>query len=156
MSITNCPTCGTALQGRSICPRCGTLVGAEIAIAQATGRMKSMLGSQVARFRPTGPAQFLWIAAVIPVVLAPPLVSLAISVASMRRSERAADPVNYEWIAIVSVLNIILSAIVLYKFHFAPAEVLAYALDLLRSWFGKVVYIIPGQAPPPPPRLVPI
>ena len=156
MTITHCPTCGTAMEGRSICPRCGTLVGAELAIAHAAGRVKSMLDHQVARLRPTGPAQFLWVAAVIPVVLAPPLVSLAISVASMRRPQRAADPVNYEWIAIVSVLNIILSAIVLYKFHFAPAEVLAYALDLLRSWLGKVVHIIPGRTPQPSPRLVPI
>lgn len=156
MAIIHCPTCGTALEGRSICPRCGTLVGAELAIAHAAGRVKSMVGSRVARLRPTGSAQFLWVAAVIPIVLAPPLVSLAISIASMRRSAPTAAPAaNYEWIAIISLLNIILSGIVLYKFHFAPAEVLAYALDLLRSWLGKVGHIIPGHAPPPP-RLVPI
>jgi len=155
MSPTHCSTCGTALGGRSICPRCGTLVGAEIAVASAAAKARSLIESKIARLGPFGPMQFLWVAAFTPIVIAPPLVSLAIAIGSMRRGERSAATANYEWIAIISLLNIILSGIVLYKFHFSPTELLGYALDLLRSWLGKIVPMLPGQGPAPP-RIVPI
>jgi len=155
MTLSHCSTCGTALSGRSICPRCGTLVGAEVAIASATARARSLIENQVARLGPFGPTQFLWVAAFTPIVMAPPIVSLVLSVGSMRRADRTARSANYEWIAIISLLNIILSGIVLYKFHFSPAELLDYALNLARSWIGHILPALPGHGPAPP-RIVPI
>lgn len=154
MALTHCPTCGTAMNGRSICPRCGTLVGAELAVANVKAKAKSLLDTQIGKLGAFGPAHFLWIAAFIPVVIAPPLVSFAISIVSMRRREHAAGSVNYEWIAIVSVINLVISALILYRFHFSPAEVHGFFLDLLRSFLQKITPAIPGQ--PPPPRIVPI
>ena len=153
MSPSHCPTCGTALSGRSICPRCGTLVAAELVVSSAAAKARALIDNRIARLGTFGPAQFLWVAAFTPIVIAPPLVSLAISVGAMRRGERSAA--NYEWIAIISLLNIVLSGIVLYKFHFSPAELLGYALDLLRSGLHKILPALPGSGAPPP-RIVPI
>lgn len=154
MAVSNCPTCGTTLNGRSICPRCGTLVGAELAVANATAKAKSLIDRQVGKLGSLGPAHFLWIAAVIPVVIAPPLVSFAVSIISMRRPERAVNSVNYEWIAIISTVNLILSALILYKFHFSPTELHGFLVGVVRGLVDRIVPILPGQVPRP--RVVPI
>jgi hypothetical protein len=155
MALTHCSTCGTDLGGRSICPRCGTLIGVEAAITRIQTKAKRLIDSWLAALPAFGPAHFLWVGAVIPVVIAPPLVSLGIAIASMRRRSGNIPPVDFEWIAIVSAINIVVSGLILYRFHFSPAELAGYFGDIMRDWLGKFWNVLPGSKPASP-RIIPI
>lgn len=147
---TNCPTCGAVLDGRSICRRCGTLVALEFGVANIQGKAKSFLAARLAalpqRFRPH---HFLWACAVMPLFIVPPLVSLVSSIASLRRPERNAAANDYEWIAIVSAINVILSGLVLYKFHFSVADVIDHIGDYLSAILHPVLPFIPDHTTRP-------
>lgn len=153
--MAHCSTCGTDLGGRSICPRCGTLVGVEAAMARMKLKAKNLIDTRLAALPAFGPAHFLWVGAIIPIVIAPPLVSLVIAIGSMRRRGGPAPSVNFEWIAIVSAINIVLSGLILYKFHFSPAELSGYFGDFARDWLGRFWDSWPG-ARPAAPRVIPI
>lgn len=155
MALTHCSTCGTELGGRSICPRCGTLVGAEAALARIQTRAKNLIDNRLAALPAFGPAHFLWVCAFIPIVMAPPLVSLGIAIASMRRRSGTIPAVDFEWIAIISAINVVLSGLILYKFHFSPSELSGYFINFAKDWFGHFWNILPG-AKPTPPRIIPI
>jgi hypothetical protein len=66
----------------------------------------------------------------------------------MRRSNSKSSDVNFEWIAIVSMLNVILSALFLYRFHFSPTEIMAYLADILLSFIREVAPYTPIREPP--------
>lgn len=155
MALTHCSTCGADLGGRSICPRCGTLVAAEAALARFQIKTKSFIDARVSAIPTLGPTHFLWICAFVPIVIAPPLVSLVISITSMRRRGGDVAKTNFEWIAIISAINLVLSGLILYKYHFSPAELSGYAGGLLKDWLGKFWHILPGP-PPSSPRVIPI
>lgn len=140
--------------GRSICPRCGTLVGIEFAAARARSTVKSVIDRQVSRFRPLQTTHFLWIAAFVPIVIVPPLISLGIALVSMRRADRPSERSNYEWIAIISVLNLLMSTLILYKFHFSLDELHGLLLGMIRSFIERIAPLMPGA--PSSPRVIPI
>jgi hypothetical protein len=95
----------------------------------------------------------LWLCALIPLAIIPPLLSLAASVALMgRRSQRAGED-NLEWIATVSMLNILLSGLILYRFHFSPSELFAYLANGLLGEFLDLVPLTPRR---PPALLTPV
>ena len=62
---------------------------------------------------------------------------------------------NFEWIAIISVINIIVSGLILYKYHFSPAELSSHFADLVNIWLGKLWTILP-ESKPPSPRIIPL
>ena len=155
MALTHCSTCGADLGGRSICPRCGTLVGAEAALARVKSHVKRHIDTRLAALPAFGPAHFLWICAVIPVVIVPPLVSLVVAIASMRQRSGKFSAVDFEWIAIISAINIVVSGLILYKFHFSPAELFAYFGSFAKEWLARFWTILPGSHPPSP-RIIPI
>ena len=155
MALGHCPTCGTDLGDRSICPRCGTLVGVEATMARVKFKAKDLINRRLAAIPAFGPAHFLWVGAVIPVVIVPPLVSLVISVASMLRRGPIATSANFEWIAIASAINIVLSGLILYKFHFSPAELSGYFEGFVRDVLGRLWNSLPGSRPAAP-RVIPI
>jgi hypothetical protein len=65
-----------------------------------------------------------------------------------------ASPINGEWLAIVSLLNIVLSLLLLYKLHFSPYEVAAFVRDSFYWLLRSIFHIVPGT--PPSPRVIPI
>jgi hypothetical protein len=132
-----CPTCGASLEDHNVCPRCGTLVALELRIAKIRWRAKAFLNAQfMALPQSFFPHYFLWLCAIAPFLLLPPLVSLVISVVSMRRSSEHSGMNDVEWIAVVSAINIILSLLILYKFHFSVAEFVSYLGSRLRMIFS--------------------
>lgn len=157
MSLTRCSTCGSELGGRSICPRCGTLVGVEMSLARLQSKGRALFDARIASIpQRLRPHHFLWACALMPVVMLPPLFSLMSAFVSMRRSQDGAgQDVSYEWIALISVLNIILSALILYKFHFSPAELASAIGGLIRSGLQTLFNFIPHPASPTSPRLIP-
>lgn len=149
MTVTNCPTCGADLGGHSICARCGTLAAMEVGFAQLKIRAKQFVGARLAvlphNFQPH---HFLWACAVMPVFILPPLVSLVCAVKAMRGSGGNLAPSNVEWIAIVSAINLVLSALFLYKYHFSAMEVISYINDAIRALMRMPSLLIPGQHQP--------
>src|SRR3954470_19401280 len=157
MALAQCPTCGTELGGRSICSRCGTLVGVEMGLARLQTKGRALFDARIASIpQRMRPHHFLWACAFMPVVVLPPLFSLVSSVLSMRRSQAASgQDASYEWIAVISALNIIVSVLILYKFHFSPAELAAFLTDLIRSALRTLFHFVPAPSAPPSPRLIP-
>jgi hypothetical protein len=127
----------------------------EFKIARLQGRARQILDTRLAplpqRFRPH---HFLWACAVMPIFMLPPLVSLFVALSSMRRASGNGAAVNFEWIAIVSAINLILSGLLLYKFHFSPPELLSYLHELIAALLRSGTHYLPGQ--PPPAHLTPI
>jgi hypothetical protein len=130
------------------------LANVEFGIAQIKARTGNFIEGRLAllprRFRPY---HFLWACALMPVFVLPPAVSLSIALMSMRKTARDTAPVNFEWIAIVSALNLILTGLILYKFHFSPGEVIAYGGDVLRAMAHSLYQWL--SVPRQPARLIP-
>jgi hypothetical protein len=97
---------------------------------------------------------FLWLCAVMPVFVVPPIASLIFGIASMCREKNVPPNIHAEWLAIISFLNIVLSLLLLYKLHFSPYEVMAFIRDTLHWLLGSIFHFAPAghQAP----RVVPI
>ena len=89
----------------------------------------------------------------MPVFLLPPIVSLGYAIVSMRRAG-GGQPAGLEWLAIVSLINIIVSALILYKFHFSPNELALYFADHLRALLRALWPFVPSQ--PGTPKLTPV
>lgn len=155
MALTHCPTCGADLGGRTICPRCGTLVAAEAALGRFRSKVTGFVDRRRAALPAFGPAHFLWVCAFVPIVIAPPLVSLVVAIAAMRRRSGNVPLADYEWIAIISAVNIVLSGLILYKFHFSPAELSGHFLDFAKDWLAKFWNMVP-RLQPSSPRVIPI
>jgi hypothetical protein len=139
MLPARCPNCGAELGKVSICQRCGSLPALEAAISKAkiglTGyaQQKWLLLPQ--RFQGR---HFLWLCAVIPLFILPPVFALVYSVVAMRKQQTPLSA-DFEWIAILSAVNIIVSAMVLYKLHFAANDLISSFSEMLQSalrrWF---------------------
>jgi len=126
-----------------------------MALARVQGRTRNFVDEKVATIsRSLRPAHFLWVCAIIPLVVLPPLVSLISAIAAMRRTSEQPPPVNFEWIAIVSAVNVIVSGLVLYKYHFPPSEVMGFAGAALRALLRFLFGFVPGTAPGP--RVTPV
>jgi hypothetical protein len=148
-----CPTCGAQLAGKAICPRCGTLVAAELSLARFQGKARTFFEDRFASLpRRLTPYHFLWACACMPVFLLPPLVSFVFAIVSMRRAG-GGQPAGLEWLAIVALINIIISAIILYKFHFSPNELAVYFADHLRALLRSLLPFTPS--PSGAPKLTP-
>lgn len=93
----------------------------------------------------------LWLCALVPLAIVPPLLSLVASIALMGRSGQRAD--DLEWITTVSTLNILLSALVLYRFHFSPGELLGF---LANGLLGHLLDLVPSTPRGPPAELTPV
>ena len=154
MGSMHCPTCGSDLGDRSICPRCGTLAGAEFAIAKMKSRARLLLDERLPSFPQIRPYHFLWACAFIPIVLLPPIVSLSVSLSSMRKLNRGTELATIEWIAMVSAINITISGIVLYKFHFSPTELAAQLFSFVKYITHFLSTFLPIQRSAP--RLTPV
>jgi hypothetical protein len=153
--MARCPTCGADLVGHAVCPRCGTLAAAEFAIARLRTQVRRVVGERVSSVsRKLRPVHFFWVCAVMPLVLVPPIVSLISAIAAMRRPSEERSALNFEWIAIVSVVNLILSSLALYKFHFSPGEVFGFAASTARALLRFFLGLVPGS--PSGPRITPV
>lgn len=147
--LLHCSTCGAELTGRTVCSRCGTLVGLEAGLASLRNRLQRRLDDGVLAFRGAlQPIHFLWACALVPIFVLPPCVSLVMAVKAMRGAEsRSAS--SHEWVALVSALNIVVSLLFLYKLHFSPAEVVVW----LSAWMRWLLNWITGPFAPRPPSV---
>ncbi|MBM3529343.1 MAG: hypothetical protein FJX62_14730 [Alphaproteobacteria bacterium] len=124
-------------------------------IARSSTRVRVFLDETLAKLPARiRPHHFLWICAFVPIFLLPPFVSLAAAIAEMRRTNVGANS-SYEWIALVSALNIILSGLFLYKYHFSPSEIAAIAIGFLRSAVNILLQMLPIPQSPPA-KIIPI
>jgi hypothetical protein len=82
----------------------------------------------------------------MPLFIVPPLVSLTYSVLLLRKSALA-ESRNSEWLVIISMINIILSVMVWYKWHLSPIDILGVLSSYLRSLLGLGVLNL-GVEPP--------
>lgn len=80
----------------------------------------------------------------MPVFVVPPLASLIFAILSMRQKENTAVSIQSDWLAIISLLNIVLSLLLLYRLHFSPHEVVAFVRDLVNWALGSILHVIPG------------
>ena len=155
MSASRCTTCGTEIGTRLICPNCGTLVAAERRLAKMTTTVQTYASQKFEALpRRITAGHFLWACALMPVFVLPPVVSLVLAILSMRQKSDAPAHVNVEWLAIISLLNIGLSLLLLYKLHFSPQEIAVYFTDLFRSFLQSIFHFIP--TPQRGPRVIPI
>jgi hypothetical protein len=124
-------------------------------LARLHGRTRHFVEEKVATFsRGLRPVHFLWLCAIVPFFILPALVGLIWAVAAMRRSPDQIPPVNFEWIAIVSAVNLIVSGLILYKFHFSPTEVIGFAASEVRALLQFLSGLLSGT--PAGPRTTPI
>jgi hypothetical protein len=157
MSGTRCSTCGADVGERAICPRCGTLIGVERGLAKLTAGARSYTTDWLTTLpRRLSIHHFLWLCAVMPVVVLPPLASLGFALLSMRHRDNTAPGINAEWLAIISFLNIVLSLLLLYKLHFSPYEVAAFIRDIVHSLLGSILRVVPDGGGYQSPRVIPI
>jgi hypothetical protein len=156
VSVSRCPTCGADLHGSAICSRCGTLASFEIGLARARARAGSSFREFLQRVLPARieARHFLWVCALVPFSFFPPLLSLAYAVFSLRGNRYSnAEKNGFEWLAIISLLNIIVSALALYSFHFAYSEMLVAFFQHLKNIFEFKFSPIQHA---PPPKLLPV
>jgi hypothetical protein len=133
-----CPTCGAGLRGRTICPSCGTLVGLEAQIARARSGVRSFVDERMRALpRHLGLAHVLWACALMPMFILPPLVSLAYALRTMRGSRPAV--VNTEWLAIISILNIVLAVAIWIKFHGVASDIIVAAFSEVQARISAVL-----------------
>ena len=157
MNERNCSTCGAALRGSSICSHCGTLIGVELVLSRMRSRARSFLELCRHSIPTVKPHHFLWACALMPLFILPPLFSLVLSVVAMRAPKESSMHSTQEWIAIVSLVNMVLSGLMLYKFHFSPAEILGALVSLLSAIARGLLNLVPiGGTPAPGPRITPI
>ena len=155
MSLTQCPTCGAALEGRAVCAHCGTLVSIEFALSRAKTRGRNFIDVKIQSLgRELRPHHFLWACAVVPFFILPPLVSLIFAIGSLRRTNAAERIGGLEWMAVIAAINIVLSVLVLAKFHFSLQDLAAFVGDIIRSVFSAFMRL--PNPPPAGPKLTPV
>jgi uncharacterized membrane protein YvbJ len=130
--MRRCPTCGAELENKALCYRCGTLPELESAITRTHRGINNFIEKKIAAIpRRLQRHHFLWACALVPLFILPPLAALTYAIVAMRRQTVTKD-VNYEWIAIIATLNILLSAMILYKLHIIIDEIYGSIPDLIR------------------------
>jgi hypothetical protein len=60
-------------------------------------------------------------------------------ITSLRRPISYSGAAQLEWIAIISAINLLLSLLILYKFHFSVAEFISHLGDNLKALFGGLL-----------------
>jgi hypothetical protein len=134
MVPSHCPTCGTPLQGQPVCSRCGTLIALEARLARAQSRVGAFYHrTRRALVEHMDGRRFLWACAVVPMFIVPPLVSLSYSIASMRRSSDVGQRHGYEWMLLISAINIILSVLILVKFREIALDQIAHLFQAIEA-----------------------
>lgn len=157
MSAPRCTTCGSEVGERLICPNCGTLVAAERRLAKMSATVHAYASHKLEGLpRRITAAHFLWACALMPVFVLPPMVSLAFAILSMRQKSEAPGHVNAEWLGIISLLNIGLSLLLLYKLHFSPQEIAAYFGDVFHSLLRSIFQFVPFPKQQGGGRIIPI
>ena len=155
MTHSRCPTCAAELENNSVCYRCGTLPGVEAAVRNAKRSVGTYWEEKTSGLtRGFKSHHLLWILAIIPFFMLPPLAALIYAIAAMRKRDGQAKT-NVEWLAIISAVNLVVSALLLYKFYFVFHDLLLQGPDLLRAfirrWLGTV-----GPDPRPPVKTTPV
>jgi len=156
MAADRCTTCGSQLAAYGICPHCGSLIGVENVIRRVRGRLDALIETGAKRLpRRLSTLQFLWICALIPLVIVPPILSLLAAVTLMGRPRAARWDNQLEWIVTLSAINLLLSGLVLYRFHFSLGELGAY---LRSGLFPLLLDMLPTapSAPQPPGQAMPV
>lgn len=154
MLPVRCPNCGAELGEASICQRCGSLPALEAAISNARIGLKGYVQQKWMLLPRRFQGQhFLWICAVIPLFILPPIFALVYSVVAMRK-ERTPLGANFEWVAVLSAVNIVVSALILYKLHFVANDLIADFPEMLRSTFRR--WFLFDTSPPPRPIVKPM
>jgi hypothetical protein len=150
MRIARCPTCAADLDGKVMCPRCGSLPGIEAYFQQTKGNIDRFVSSKKAAILPSRfeAQHFLWACAIIPLFVLPPLVSLTYAVVAMRKPANQSVQANFEWIAIISAINIVVSILLLYKLHFLAGDLLEHLPFQIRTFLRNWFYFQPPEKPP--------
>ena len=100
-----CPSCGAAINlDGMVCPSCGGVVAIEI----ASRRLRDHIAGQTGRARANlrDPATLIWVLALIPILIAPPLIALFLIYRAGRDKPRTFD---FALAATVALLNVVLS-----------------------------------------------
>lgn|GEM_PF-4537327 len=85
----------------------------------------------------------------------PPLFALTYAIMAMRKKTQPSIDVNFEWIGIVAFVNIIVSALILYKLHFIAQDLITQWPDMVRSLFPRWFFFESPQ-PRPSVKTIPI
>jgi hypothetical protein len=156
MTARRCPTCAAEIGDRAICYRCGALPAVEERLRRSRRELSEFFERKAALLPQRFEAHhFLWACAVIPFFLIPPLISLIYAIRAMRQSATQQVSANFEWIAIVSAINLVVSALVLYKFYFPINEFLLQLPDAVRASLRRLFFFVP-QPQQPGPKLTPV
>jgi len=99
----------------------------------------------------------LWIFALVPLLILPPVVSLVYAVLTLRKDLPSVRSSNLDWLIIISALNIFVSLTLWAKFHFAGAELFAALLHYLKylKSFPDLLFH-PSTLDRPPVRVIPL
>jgi hypothetical protein len=156
LAPSRCSTCGADLGGRAVCSHCGSLAALELGWARLQMRGRQALNEKIlSRFpKRLSPHHLLWACAFMPLFVVPPLISLAYSIRAMRRPGSDQMGVRFDWIAIISLLNVILSCAAWYKLHLSPFEIIAYVKQTISVFFDGLFQLPPAKEPPS--RMIPI
>jgi hypothetical protein len=129
-----CPTCGAVVGKGPICQHCGTLVALELQFAKIRTEARNRFSQRLARLPKRIELHHLvWLCALMPIFVLPPVFSFFYAVIMMRRDRNSADAPAWDWLAILSAVNVVISLALWVKFHFAGTEMLAALLQYLKS-----------------------
>jgi hypothetical protein len=114
----HCPTCAADIGDAPICQRCGSLPGIERRVQKTRSEFQNFIDQKLALLPAHFEARhFLWACAVVPLFLVPPLFSLIYSIRAMQARQTQNASADFEWISIISALNLVVSLLLLYKLH---------------------------------------
>lgn len=151
-TVSRCPTCAAEVNDQIVCYRCGTLLAVEASLQRTKGRLAAFVADKRNALLPRrlGAHHFLWACAVIPFFLLPPLVSLIYAVGAMRRGAAQRISADFEWIAVISAINLVVSSLVLYKYYFVLNDLLLQGPEMLRAFVRRWFFFMQPQQPTMP------
>ncbi|MEJ2625737.1 MAG: hypothetical protein P8Z80_14705 [Pseudolabrys sp.] len=112
-------------------------------------RARSFFDSKRLRLPSITGHHFLWACAVMPFFVLPPLVAVVSATIGLRRSGRIEDRSANEWIVIIALINIILSALILYRFHFSPVQLIEWLAAGANGAVAAIHQFLGGNAVDP-------
>lgn len=139
-----CPMCGLPLQAHSIfCTNCGS----SYAISVVKTRLQFKLKRIVAIFWEDPDSRFrifVWILALVPFLVAPPILALIISIFGNKKQNKRVD---LTMAAVVASANVIISVIVIMKTSHSFTDIVIYYFDSLRWWLSPLTPDQPDHRP---------
>lgn len=157
MPGVTCPTCGSEYNGRAICSHCGTIVGVDLKINQMRGDAYSFISRQRSRLpKRMEMHHVVWLCAIVPLTILPPILSLLYACLVLRKGDAPKVAIDWQWLAIISIMNIVLSTIIWSKFNFAVGEIMSALSNLLSHYATWLAKFLKLQAPSIEPKLYPV